>query len=109
MSRTAKKLVSILATSLSTTRASIEDTSLLLEWVPCIHYPVQFKKNKVQALIDSGSEVKAMNPAYAKKLELRVRQTDVGAQKIDGSHLNTIGMLITGFSLQDKLGKVWFF
>ena len=50
-----------------------------------------------------------MNPAYTKKLGLRVRQTDVGAQKIDRSHLNTFGMVIVGFSLQEKLGKVRFF
>ena len=50
-----------------------------------------------------------MNPAYAKKLGLPVRQTDMGAQKIDGSHLNTFEMVIAGFSLQDKLGKVRFF
>ena len=91
------------------TRASMEDTLLLLERVPCIHYPVYFKKNKVQALIDSGSEVNAMNPAYAKKLGFRVRRTDVGAQKIDGSHLDTFGIVIASFSLQDKLGKIRFF
>ena len=46
-----------------------------LKRVPCIWYPVQFKKNQdnTQALIDSGSKVNAMNPAYAKKLGLRVR------------------------------------
>ena len=33
-----------------------------------------------------------MNPAYAKKLDILIRKTDVGAQKIDGSHLDTFGM-----------------
>ena len=33
----------------------------------------------------------------------------MGAQKINGSHLDTFGMVIAGFSLQDKLGKVRFF
>ena len=50
-----------------------------------------------------------MNPAYAKKLGLLVRKTDVGAQNIDGSRLETFGMVIAGFSLQDKLGMVRFF
>ena len=50
-----------------------------------------------------------MNPGYAKKVGLRIRQTDVGAQKIDGSHLDSFGMVIAGFSPQDKLGKVRFF
>ena len=48
--------------------------TLPLERVPCIHYPVQFRKDqaKVQTLIDSGSEVNAMTPAYASKLGLKV-------------------------------------
>ena len=43
-----------------------------LDCVPCIHYPVQFRKDitKIQALIDSGNEVNAMASAYAKKLGL---------------------------------------
>ena len=72
-----------------------------LKRVSCIQYLIQFRKDKdnIQALLDSGSKVNAMNPAYAKKLGFRVRQTDVGAQKIDGSHLNTFRMVIAGFSL----------
>ena len=63
----------------------------------------------MQALIDSGSEVNAMTPAYASKLGLTIRKTDVGAQKIDGSHLATHGMVIAGFRLPDKLGRARFF
>ena len=46
-----------------------------------IYYPVQFKKDtvEVQGLIDSGSKINVMVPAYAKKLGLRVRKTDIGA------------------------------
>ena len=82
-----------------------------LERVPCIRYPVRLRKDQdeVEALIDSGSEVNAMHPAYAAKLGLRVREADVGAQKIDGSHLDTFGMVIAGFLVEDKLGKVRFF
>ena len=88
-----------------------DNQKVTLERVPCIRYPIQFWKNKdnIQALLDLGSKVNAMNPAYAKKLGLRIRQTDVGAQKVDGSHLNIFGIVIAGFSLQDKLRKVWFF
>ena len=50
-----------------------------------------------------------MNPAYAKKLRLRIRQIGMGAQKIDGSNLNIFVMVIVSFSLQDKLGKFRFF
>lgn len=50
-----------------------------------------------------------MHPAHAAKLSLSVRKTDIGTQKIDGSPLETFGMVIKGFSLQDKLGRVRFF
>lgn len=79
-----------------------------LERVPCIQYLVRFSRDQVdaQALIDSGSEVNAMHPAYAKKLTLLVRKTDVGAQKIDESRPETFVMAIAGFFVEDKLGKV---
>ena len=72
-----------------------------LDCVSCIHYPVQFKKNtaEVRALIDSRKEVNAIAPAYAKKLGLQVQKTDVNAQKINGSTLETYGMVIAGFQV----------
>ena len=50
-----------------------------------------------------------MAPAYAKKMGLRVRKTDVNAQKIEGSTLKTYGMVIASFQVQDKFGKARFF
>ena len=61
---------------------------------------------EIRALIDSGSVINAMAPAYAKKLGLRVRKSDVGAQKIDGSTLETYGMVIAGFQVQDNLERL---
>ena len=84
----------------------------VLDRVPCICYPVQFRKNKgkdVLALLDSGSEVNAMIPAYAAHLGLKVRVTDAGAQKIDGSLLATYNMVIAVFQVVDKLGRSRFF
>ena len=51
------------------------------ERVPCIHYPLRFRKNNagVRALIDSSNEVNTMLPAYASKLGLKLYHTDVGA------------------------------
>ena len=65
--------------------------------VLCIYYPVQFQEEQVRALLNSGSKIKAMSPAYAKKLGLKTRKTKVGAQKIDGSALETFEMVIADF------------
>ena len=72
----------------------------VLNSVPCICYAVQFCKNNgkdVLALLDSGSEVNAMTPAYTAHLSLRVRVTNVGMQKIDRSLLATYSMVIAAF------------
>ena len=50
-----------------------------------------------------------MTPAYAKQLGLQVQKTDVRVQKIDNSSLQTFGMFIAGFKVEDKLGRARFF
>ena len=77
---------------------------MILDQVPCIYHLIQFRKKKetIQALINSGNEVKAMTPTYAEKLGLETRKTDVGAQKIDGSSLDMFRMVIAGFQILDK-------
>ena len=60
-------------------------------------------------MLDSGSEVNAISPAYAKRLGLKTRKTNVGAQKIDGSALETFGMVIADFQVEDKSGRPRFF
>ena len=56
------------------TGASKEAPEVVLDWVPCIYYLVQFQKDMegatIQPLINSGGEVNAMTPAYAKQLGL---------------------------------------
>ena len=72
----------------------------VLDRVPCIYYPVQFRKDKgkdVLALLDSGSEVNAMTPAHTAYLGLKVRVINIGEQKIDGSSLATYSMVIAAF------------
>ena len=80
-----------------------------LQHVSCIWYPFQFQAQKIETLIDSGSEVNAMTPGFAAQLGLIPRPINVGAQKIDGSTLETYGMASARFSLQDSLGRVRFF
>ena len=47
----------------------------------CIYYPVRFQESQeqVRALLDSGSKVNAMSPAYIEKLGLKTWKTNVGA------------------------------
>ena len=116
----AKKLVLVLETSASVTgtdkKAQVtqptqEGKKIILDQVSCIHYPVQFRKDKgvtISTLINSGSEVNAMTLAYAKKLGLQTWKTDVKDQKIDGSLLQTYKMVIATFQVKDKLSKVRF-
>ena len=74
-----------------------------------IQYPVQFQKEQIKALLNSGSEVNAMNLDFAWKLGLKVQKTNVGAQKIDGSALETFGMVIADFQVEDKANRPRFF
>ena len=50
-----------------------------------------------------------MTPTFAAKLGLSIRPTDIGAQKIDDSSLKMYGMVMVGFSIQGKTGKIRFF
>ena len=102
-----------MATSTLMTETSREAT---LQRVPCIRYLVQFRRRNdedkdkdIRALINLGSEVNAMHLAYATKFGLRARKIDVGAQKIDGSYLDTFGIVITNCLVKNKLGRVRFF
>ena len=50
-----------------------------------------------------------MSSTYAERLGLKTRKTNVGAQKIDSSTLETFGMVIADFQVEDKSGKPRFF
>ena len=50
-----------------------------------------------------------MSLTYAKKLGLKTRKTNVGAQKINGSALETFGIVIADFQVEDKGNKPKFF
>lgn len=50
-----------------------------------------------------------MNPNFTKKLGFRIHKTIVNAQKIDGSKLNTFGMVIALFFVEDKEQRSCFF
>ena len=50
-----------------------------------------------------------MSPAYAKRLDLKTRKINVGAQKIDGSALEIFELVIADFQVEDKSGRPRFF
>lgn len=80
--------------------ASKENDDIILNRISYIYYPLCFsknKKNKIQALINSGSKVNAITPAYALKLALKIRQTGIGAEKINGSIFETFGIMLASF------------
>ena len=50
-----------------------------------------------------------MTSTFVAKLDFITRITNICTQKIDGSPLVIHEIVLVGFSVQDKLGKVWFF
>ena len=68
MSQTSKKLVLVSAISVPVT----DGGEKIVIIVSCIYYPVWFQRDQeqVRALLNSGSEINVISPAYAKKLGL---------------------------------------
>lgn len=60
---------------------------------------------KFQTLINFGSEVNIITWSYTTKLGLKIRTTNVGAQKIDVFTLETFVMTLASFQIEDKLGR----
>lgn len=70
---------------------------------------VYFNEKPVQALIDSKSRIKAIKPSFTKKLNLCIKKTKVGIQKIDSSKFETNKIVIISFLIDDKTKRFWFF
>lgn len=80
-----------------------------LEPISCIQYLTQFGQHLVKTPINSGSEVNLLQPNFARKLDLHVYKTDVGIQKINGSRLETFGMIIVFFLVENNNRRFCFF
>lgn len=63
----------------------------------------------MQALINLGSEINVIHLFFAKRLGISIRSTDVGAQKIDGTTLDTHEIIVAAFSKMDKVNQLRFF
>ena len=57
--------------------------------------------------LESG--VNAIYLTFAKKLSLRIRSTDIGMQKIDGTMLDIYRMVVAVFLIINKANRVKFF
>lgn len=95
----AKKLVVVMVTSLSTIEAGIEDTLCLIKKVLFIYHLLRFQKDlhKTKALIDLNKEINTITSAYAVKLNLKIRKTNIGAQIIDSFIFNIFKIVLANF------------
>lgn len=59
----------------------------------------------MQAIIDLKSKVNVIYPNLKKNLGLYIYNIDNGTLKIDGSRLETFGIIIVFFSIKDKVRK----
>ena len=71
-------------------------------------YPVPYHLPR-KICVSSRSEVNTIHPTFAKELGFPIRSIDVRAQKIDGTTLDTYGVVNTAFSMTDKTNQVRFF
>ncbi len=60
-------------------------------------------------MLDSKSKVNAISQVFAYQLGFKIWKNNVRAQKIDGTTLETYGMIVSTFSMSDKDGKKRFF
>ena len=71
--------------------------------VPYIRYPINFVEKSGLTLFDSGREINAVHPTFAKKLGLSIRLIHIRGQNIDGTTLDTYGMVVAAFLIKKKL------
>lgn len=100
-----------MAIFLSIIEADIKDTLVLLKRVLYIYYPLYFQKKfiNVKALINNKSKINIIIPVYVARLDLKISPTNVGAQKTDNSIIQTFGMVIVSFWIDNKLRRPRFF
>lgn len=79
--KNSKKLVSIFITFILVTKTSKKKDNIVLVKILYIYYSSGFWKNiaKIKTLINSNSKVNMIILAYVLKLDLRVRQMNIGA------------------------------
>ena len=91
--------------------AGVKKKAVLLKIVLCIYYLLQFWKYSadIEALLDSKSEVNTMILIFTLKLSFKICFTNVRAQKIVSSTLQTYKIVLASFQIEDKFRQARFF
>ena len=97
-----KTHVLVFATFASVTKISKKNIIALYQ-VLCIYYLIHFKKNEIQALIDSGNKINIIILIYILNFNLKIRPINVRLQKIDSSTFKIFKIIIAYFQIRDKL------
>lgn len=84
---------------------------LPLKYVLCIHYQIQFKKNKIkiQALFNFKREMNVIALAYVASLCLKVRLTNIRGYKINSFVFQMFDIDLASFRIDNKLSQSRFF
>lgn len=80
-----------------------------LQQVPYINYSAPFGEFLLKALIQLGSKINTIQPSFAKKPSFHICNTNVGAQKIDVSKMETDEKIIVFIQVDDKNRMFCFF
>ena len=106
-------MVSVTSTPITVAREEVvedgENLESNLAQIPCIQYPIDFRKKSMLAFFVSGNKVNTIYLIFAKKLCLPIRAIDIEAKKIDGITLDTFGIVVAAFSMMNKANQVRFF
>lgn len=79
-----------------------------LEQVPYIQYFVTFK-DQIKALLDPGSVDNTISQAFTHSLGLKLWKTNIRAENIDNTTMETYEMVVSIFSVSDKDDRERFF
>ena len=74
-----------------------------------ICYLINFRKKTVLTLFNLGSKTNTVHLTFAKESGFLIRPTDVKIQKVDGSTLDTYGIVVAAFLMTNKANQVRFF
>lgn len=80
-----------------------------LAQVSCIRYLITFWKKFILALFNLRSKVSVIHLTFTIKLGLSIQPTDINAQKINDTMLNTYEMVVAVFSMTDQANQVRYF